>query len=105
MDAYEKDRKDNSDIRGGACGGGVRLRSVAGRRSRRRNVQCDGSCGIRNMIRDSKTYQIDTVIQTSAAEGMISMDQSLLRLYKEGKITEETALEYAVGSEQMKRKL
>jgi len=60
---------------------------------------------IRNMIRDSKTYQIDTVIQTSAAEGMISMDQSLLRLYKEGKITEETALEYAVGSEQMKRKL
>lgn len=60
---------------------------------------------IRNMIRDSKTYQIDSVIQTSAAEGMVSMDQYLLRLYKEGKITEETALEYATGAEQMRRKL
>ena len=60
---------------------------------------------IRNMIRDSKSYQIDNVIQTSAAEGMISMDQSLLRLYKEGHITAEIALEYAANPEQMKRKI
>ena len=60
---------------------------------------------IRNMIRDSKNYQIDNVIQTSAAEGMISMDQSLLRLYQAGKITAETAVEYATNPEQVKRKL
>ena len=60
---------------------------------------------IRNMIRDSKNYQIDNVIQTSAAEGMISMDQSLLRLYRDGKITAETAVEYATNPEQVKRKL
>ena len=60
---------------------------------------------IRNMIRDSKSYQIDNVIQTSAAEGMISMDQSLLRLYKEGHITAEIAVEYAANPEQMKRKI
>ena len=60
---------------------------------------------IRNMIRDSKNYQIDNVIQTSAAEGMISMDQSLLRLYQTGKITAETAVEYATNPEQVKRKL
>ena len=60
---------------------------------------------IRNMIRDSKNYQIDNVIQTSAADGMISMDQSLLRLYQEGRITAETAVEYATNPEQVKRKL
>lgn len=60
---------------------------------------------IRNMIRDSKNYQIDNVIQTSAAEGMISMDQSLLRLYQAGKITAGTAVEYATNPEQVKRKL
>ena len=60
---------------------------------------------IRNMIRDSKNYQIDNVIQTSAAEGMFSMDQSLLKLYKEGMITAETAESYAVYPEPMRRKL
>lgn len=60
---------------------------------------------IRNMIRDSKNYQIDNVIQTSAAEGMYSMDQSLLKLYKEGMITAETAESFAVYPEQMRRKL
>ncbi len=60
---------------------------------------------IRNMIRDSKNYQIDNVIQASAAEGMISMDQSLLRLYRDGVITAETVVGYAVNAEQVKRKL
>ena len=63
------------------------------------------NAAIRNLIRDSKTHQIDNVIQTSSAEGMISMDQSLLGLYKNGKITQETAMEYAINPEQMKRKL
>lgn len=60
---------------------------------------------IRNMIRDGKNYQIDNVIQTSASEGMLTMDQSLLRLYQEGVITAETAVEYAVYPEQVKRKV
>jgi len=60
---------------------------------------------IRNMIRDGKNYQIDNVIQTSASEGMLTMDQSLLRLYQEGIITAETAVEYAVYPEQVKRKV
>lgn len=60
---------------------------------------------IRNMIRDSKNYQIDNIIQTSAAEGMLTMDQSLINLYQEGKITKETAIEYATYPEQVARKL
>jgi len=60
---------------------------------------------VRNMIRDSKNYQIDSVLQTSAAEGMISMDQSILSLCRAGRITEETALLYADHPEQMQRRL
>ncbi len=60
---------------------------------------------IRNMIREGKTFQIDNIIQTSAAEGMISMDVSIYNLYQSGKITVDTALKYAVNTEQMQRKL
>ena len=42
---------------------------------------------IRNMIRDNKVHQIDGVISSSAHEGMRAMDQSLLELYKQGRIT------------------
>ena len=42
---------------------------------------------IRNMIRDNKVHQIDGVIASSAHEHMLSMDQSLLELYKQRKIT------------------
>ena len=43
---------------------------------------------IQNMIRDGKTFQIDNVIYGSAAsQAMLSMDNELIRLAKEGRIT------------------
>ena len=60
---------------------------------------------VRTLVRDSRIHQIDSVIQTSAAEGMISMDESILRLYKAGRITQETALRHAMTPEQLQRKL
>ena len=60
---------------------------------------------IRNMIRDNKVHQIDGVIASSAHEHMRSMDQSLLELYKQKKITEETALKFASNADMLKRKL
>lgn len=60
---------------------------------------------IRSMIRDSKTHQINNAIATGAADGMISMDQSILNLYREGLITAETALDYCDDPEQMKRRI
>ena len=60
---------------------------------------------IRNMIRDNKVHQIDGVISSSAHEGMRAMDQSLLELYKQGRITKETALKYASNGDILKRKL
>ncbi|MEG7530299.1 MAG: PilT/PilU family type 4a pilus ATPase [Hungatella sp.] len=59
---------------------------------------------IRNMIRESKIHQIDGVIATSKGEGMLSMDASLLKLYKEGTITRDTAISYSVNAEQMEKR-
>lgn len=60
---------------------------------------------IRNMIRDHKIPQIEALLYTSNKEDMISMDSSLLNLYKSGRITKETALEYATNPEMLNKKL
>lgn len=60
---------------------------------------------IRNMIRDNKVYQIDSLIASSAKADMISMDTSLLNLCKQGAITKETALTYASNPEMLKKRL
>jgi len=45
---------------------------------------------VANLVRENKIAQIKTVIQTNAREGMITMDNSLLKLYQEGHISKET---------------
>jgi twitching motility protein PilT len=46
---------------------------------------------IRNLIREGKTHQIYSVLQTSSASGMQTMDTSLAGLVREGKITRKLA--------------
>lgn len=60
---------------------------------------------IRNMIRDNKIPQIDGILYSSAKPDMISMDNSLLALYKSGKISKEIALTYATNPDMLMRKL
>lgn len=60
---------------------------------------------IRSLIRDSKTHQIDSALAAGRDQGMITMDQSILELFRSGQITKETALRYAENPEQMQRKL
>jgi len=60
---------------------------------------------IRSLIRDNKSHQIDNAIAAGAREGMISMDQSILGLYRAGSITKETALEHADNPDQLRRNL
>ncbi|HHY69231.1 MAG TPA: type IV pilus twitching motility protein PilT [Bacillota bacterium] len=60
---------------------------------------------IRNLIRENKTPLIDAVIQTSAVDGMVTMDSSLAKLYQEGLITKDTALLYAVNGQSLERQL
>ncbi len=60
---------------------------------------------IRSMVRDSRIHQIDSVIQTSSSEGMVGMDDSILKLYKAGIITSETAVRAAMNPDVLLKKL
>ena len=60
---------------------------------------------IRNMIRENKIPQIDGIIYSSMKEDMISMDGSLLNLYKQGIITRDTALKYSTNADMLAKKL
>ncbi|HCB65838.1 MAG TPA: type IV pili twitching motility protein PilT [Ruminococcaceae bacterium] len=60
---------------------------------------------IRNMIRESKVHQIDTVIYSSAGEGMVSMDASILELYRQGKISAEEAMTCAAAPAALAKKM
>lgn len=50
---------------------------------------------VQNLIREGKTPQIRNVIATTASEGAVSMDNSILRLYRNRVISEETAVNAA----------
>lgn len=60
---------------------------------------------IRNLIREGKVHQIEGMIYAASSAEMISMDNSLLRLYKEEIISKETALQFSTNPEMLKRKL
>lgn len=60
---------------------------------------------IRSLIRESKSHQIDNAIAAGGSEGMISMDNSILGLYREGRITKQVALDYAEHPEQLMRRM
>lgn len=59
--------------------------------------------GIQNLIREGKTHQIESAVQTGNKYGMKTMDMSLGELYKKGVISSETAMTYAVDRETLKR--
>ena len=58
---------------------------------------------IRSLIRDGKTHQIDTAIQTGADQGMQTMDRTLAKLVQTGVITYDSAREYAVDINELNR--
>ena len=60
---------------------------------------------IRNLIREGKTHQIQTIVQTGSKFGMKTMDNSISELYRRGIITEETALNHAVDRDMLQRYL
>ncbi len=60
---------------------------------------------IRSMVRENKNHQIAAAIASGSSQGMISMDQSILQLYRDGRITRETALGYADNPEQLLRRM
>lgn len=58
---------------------------------------------VRNIIREGKSHQLDAVIQTSADQGMQTMDRTLAGLVQSGTITYDNAREYAVDLTEFER--
>lgn len=50
---------------------------------------------IRALIREGKSHQIPSVVQTSRKQGMITMDDSIFDLYTQGRVTKEEAITFA----------
>jgi len=57
---------------------------------------------IKSLIREGKTYQIPNVIQTSASEGMVSLDKVLAEHVSAGDVSLEDALSWAVDPKSFK---
>jgi twitching motility protein PilT len=52
---------------------------------------------VANLIREKRTHEINTVIETSSQEGMIDMNRYLAELVARGEITTETAYQYSLN--------
>lgn len=64
-----------------------------------------GNPAISNLIRESKTHQIDNVIQTSADAGMMLFESHLLTLIQQGVINKEVAINHAFRPDELNRLL
>ena len=60
---------------------------------------------IRNLIREGKSHQIPSIIQTNRKIGMITMDDAILQLYYDGKIDRELAIQFAQDVDGMEQKI
>src|SRR6266508_1933948 len=60
------------------------------------------SPAVGNMVREGKTSQITSAIQTGIREGMIDMDSSIQKLFDAGKISAQAAYDKAIDKEQFK---
>lgn len=58
---------------------------------------------VSNIIRDGRTHELDMVIETSSDEGMISLNQSLLNLVRNGQVSQEIALNYSLRPEELRK--
>ncbi|MCI8364666.1 MAG: type IV pilus twitching motility protein PilT [Eubacterium sp.] len=60
---------------------------------------------IRALIREGKSHQIPSVIQTSRKSGMITMDDSIFDLYTEGRVSRDEAITFAQDKTALMKRL
>lgn len=64
-----------------------------------------GTDAIKNLIRSNKVVQMESTMQGSTQQGMTTLIDSLAKLYRGGKISYQTALEYSNNPTEMEKKL
>jgi len=60
---------------------------------------------VSTLIRDARTHEINSVIQTSSQDGMIDMDRCLADLVHRGEVTVEHAYEHSMDPKTFERYL
>ena len=73
-----------------------------------RTLACEvliANSAVRNLIREQKIEQIPTIIQTGGKFGMVTMNQSLVDLYKKQKISYQEAVNRSPDPEDLKKLL
>lgn len=60
---------------------------------------------VRNLIREGKSHQLMSVMQTNRKLGMITMDEAILQLFQSGVITREMAIQFAQDPDGMMHKI
>ena len=63
------------------------------------------NAAIRNLIREGKTHQIYSIMETQSGQGMITMDRALADLHRNGYITYEEAVNRAMDKENFQQLL
>jgi twitching motility protein PilT len=58
---------------------------------------------VRNLIREEKLYQLPNVLRTSRDEGMVTLDDALIDLYRAQKISRETVFDFCVDPDEVER--
>jgi twitching motility protein PilT len=64
-----------------------------------------GTSGVRNLIREGKTHQIGSLMETSGQIGMLTMDSVLVKLHRNGQVSLEEARKRAIDPENFDRLL
>ena len=62
-----------------------------------------GTTAIKTTIREGKTHQIDSILQTSSEAGMSTLEHSLANLVRQGKLSLETAQSWSLRPDQLSR--
>jgi twitching motility protein PilT len=63
------------------------------------------NAAVRNLIREGKTHQIYSVLQTGSAQGMQTMDAALAQLIRSGKVSQQLAESRSSAPEELRRLL
>jgi twitching motility protein PilT len=56
---------------------------------------------VKALVRESKTHQLYSVIQTGQSQGMMTMNQSLAKLVMSGRVTQETAMARSTAPDEL----
>lgn len=60
---------------------------------------------VRNLIREGKSHQLMSVMQTNRKQGMITMDEAIIQLFYTGRISREMAVQFAQDPDGMENKI